>query len=381
VIWYKFTACDQRIFEQQTNNIKIMKLLEKTQLGNLTLKNKMVMSSMTRSRADQNGVIGDITVQYYTQRVSAGLIFTEAIRISEEATGSPLTPGIYTKEQIEAWKKVTKSVHANGGLIIAQLWHTGRAGHSIDRNGKLPLAPSALPIQGMQHFTSQGLKDYETPQEITIAEIRQTVRDYGQAAKNAIEAGFDGVELHAANGYLPSQFLAESANRRTDEYGGNIPNKTRFVMEVMQALINAVGGDKVGIKISPFHPYGDMILDNPVGTYTYLIEEMNKLDFAYVELMRRSPYFPSPSHYPADDEIELFGNMIQQTVIANAGYDKMSAETELEKGIAGLVSFGTLFLANPDLPKRFEKDAVLNEPDRATMFGGGEQGYTDYQFL
>lgn len=358
-----------------------MKLLEQTQLGNLTLKNKMVMSAMTRSRANINGVVGDITVQYYTQRVSAGLIFTEAIRISEDATGSPYTPGIYTTEQIEAWKKVTRSVHDNGGLIIAQLWHTGRAGHSIDRNGKLPLAPSALPIQGMQHFTSQGLKDYETPQEITIEAIKQTIKDYGQAAKNAIEAGFDGVELHAANGYLPNQFLAESANQRTDDYGGSIPNKARFVLEVMQELIGAVGGDKVGIKISPFHPYGNMILDNPVETYMHLIGELNKLDFAYVELMRRSPYFPSPAHYPTDEEIELFGKAIHQTVIANTAYDKTAGEAELEKGIAKLISFGTLFLANPDLPNRFEKNAILNEPDRATMFGGGENGYIDYPFL
>ncbi|MEH6680597.1 MAG: alkene reductase [Sediminicola sp.] len=358
-----------------------MKLLEKTELAGLKLKNKMAMSAMTRSRADINGVVGDITVQYYTQRVSAGLIFTEAIRISEEATGSPLTPGIYTNEQIEAWKKVTKSVHENGGIIIAQLWHTGRVGHSIDRNGKLPLAPSALPIRGMQHFTSQGMKEYETPQEITLEEIKQTISDYGQAAKNAIEAGFDGVELHAANGYLPSQFLAESSNQRIDGYGGSIQNKARFVLEVMQELIHSVGGDKVGIKISPFHPYGDMILDDPAGTYTFLIDEMNKLDFAYVELMKRSPSFPSPAHYPEVDEIEQFGNQIKQTVIANAGYDKASAEAELEKGIAKLVSFGTLFLANPDLPKRFEKHAALNEPDKATMFGGGEQGYIDYRLL
>jgi N-ethylmaleimide reductase len=233
----------------------------------------------------------------------------------------------------------------------------------------------------MQHFTSEGMKDYEIPQEISLAEIQQTIADYAQAAKNAIEAGFDGVELHAANGYLPSQFLAESANQRTDGYGGSIPNKARFVLEVMQELIGAVGSDKVGIKISPFHPYGDMVLDNPAATYTYLIGELNKLDFAYVELMRRSPYFPSPTHYPSDDEIQLFGGMIQQAVIANSGYDKASAEAELEKGIAKLVSFGTLFLANPDLPQRFEEDAPLNEPDRATMFGGGDQGYIDYPFL
>jgi 2,4-dienoyl-CoA reductase-like NADH-dependent reductase (Old Yellow Enzyme family) len=201
-----------------------MKLLGKATLGKLTLKNSMVMSAMTRSRADQNGMVGDMTVQYYTQRAGAGMMFTEAIRISEEATGSPLTPGIYTPEQITTWKKVTQAVHAHGGLIVAQLWHTGRAGHSIDRNGKLPLAPSALQITGAQHFTSQGPKEYETPQEITMDEIQQTISDYGQAAKSAIEAGFDGVELHAANGYLPSQFLAESANQRIDDYEGSIPN-------------------------------------------------------------------------------------------------------------------------------------------------------------
>lgn len=358
-----------------------MKLLEQIQLRELMLKNRMAMSAMTRSRADMNGIVGDMTVEYYTQRTSAGLIFTEAIRISEDATGSPLTPGIYTKEQIEAWRKVVKAVHDNGGTIIAQLWHTGRAGHSIDRNGKLPLAPSALAIRGAQHFTSQGLKDYETPLGISIAEIGQTIADYGQAAKNAIEAGFDGVELHAANGYLPAQFLAESANQRKDGYGGSVANKARFVLEVMRELINAVGGNKVGIKISPFHPYGDMVLDNPVATYTYLIGELNKLDFSFVELMKRSPYFPSPAHYPSDDEIELFGSMIRQMVIANAGYDKRTAEAELEKGIADLVSFGTLFLANPDLPERFELNAGLNQPDRATMFGGGKQGYIDYPFL
>tara|TARA_R110002051_G_scaffold325872_2_gene432772 strand:+ start:7167 stop:8249 length:1083 start_codon:yes stop_codon:yes gene_type:complete len=358
-----------------------MKLLEKIELAGLKLKNKMAMSAMTRSRADIHGVVGDLTVQYYTQRVSAGLIFTEAIRISEEATGSPFTPGIYTKEQIEAWKKVTKSVHDNGGTIIAQLWHTGRAGHSIDRNGKLPLAPSAIPIKGMQHFTSQGMKEYETPQEISLEEIKQTIKDFGQAAKNAIEAGFDGVELHAANGYLPNQFLAESANQRTDEYGGSIPNKARFVLEVMQELIDAVGGDKVGIKISAYHPYGDIFYDDPAATYNYLIDELNKMDIAFVELMKKNPFFPPPAQYPTDDEVEMYGKRIKQTLIANTGYDKASAEAELEKGIANIISFGTLFLANPDLPKRFELDAELNEPDRATMFGGGEQGYIDYPFL
>lgn len=339
------------------------------------------MAAMTRGRTDSNGVVGEMTVEYYSQRAGAGLLLTESIRISEEATGSPLTPGIFTNQQIKAWKKVTTAVHDKGGVIIAQLWHTGRIGHSVDRNGKLPLAPSPLPIRGMRHFTSHGMMDYEIPQEMSIAEIRQTIKDFGHAAKNAIAAGFDGVQLHAANGYLPSQFLAESANQRTDDYGGSIPNNTRFIVEVMQELIRAVGGGKVGIKISPFHPYGDMVLDDPAATYNYLIEALNKLDFAYVELMRRSPHFPSPEHYVCENEIECFGRKIRQTVIANGGYDKASAEAEIEKGIAGLVSFGTLYIANPDLPERFEKNAELGKPDRATMFGGGEHGYIDYPFL
>lgn len=336
------------------------------------------MAAMTRGRTDSNGLVGDMTVAYYAQRASAGLLFTESIRISEEATGSPLTPGIFTKQQIEAWKKVTEAVHDQGGVIVAQLWHTGRIGHSVDRNGKLPLAPSPLPIRGMRHYTSQGMKDYEIPQEMTIQEIEQTIKDFGQAAKNAIAAGFDGVQLHAANGYLPSQFLTESANQRTDGYGGSIPNNARFVLEVMQELISAVGSEKVGIKISPFHPYGDIVLDDPAATYTYLLEELNKLDFAYVELMKRSAHFPSPEHYAVDNEIEFFGRKIRQTVIANGGYDKATAEEELEKGIAKLISFGTLYIANPDLPERFKKNANLNKPDRATMFGGGRHGYIDY---
>jgi N-ethylmaleimide reductase len=355
-----------------------MKLLEKTQLGGISLKNSMVMAAMTRGRTDSDGLVDDMTIEYYSQRAGAGLLFSEAIRISEDATGSPFTPGIFTDQQIEAWKKVTTAVHNKGGVIIAQLWHTGRMGHSVERNGKLPFGPSPLPIRNMQHFTSQGRMEYEIPQEMTIAEIGQTIKDFGRAAKNAIAAGFDGVALHAANGYLPNQFLADSANQRTDDYGGSISNKVRFIVEVMQELINAVGNEKVGIKISPFHPYGDMVLDDPAATYTHLIEKLNEMDFAYVEIMRGGTFFPSAEHPSAFDEIELFGRKIRQTVIANAGYDKASAETALEKGIAKLVSFGKLYIANPDLPERFEKNAPLNELNRATMYGGGKQGYIDY---
>lgn len=358
-----------------------MKLFEQILLGSQTLKNRMAMAAMTRSRADLNGVVGDLTVLYYTQRASAGLIITEGINISEQALGSPLTPGLYTQAQIDAWKKVTKSVHDKGGIIYAQLWHAGRVGHSVDRNGELPVAPSAIGIKDQKHFTMQGPKDYETPRALAVSEIKQIVKDYGQAAKNAIEAGFDGVELHGANGYLPNQFLAESSNTRTDEYGGSIENNSRFILEVMQELINVVGGDKVGIKISPLHPYAEIVLENPVATFAYLIEELNKLDFAFVELMKRSPMFPAIPSYPTDDEIELFGKLVKHTLIANTAYNKETGEAELEKGIAKMVSYGALYLANPDLPKRFEFNAELNKPDRATMFGGGENGYTDYPFL
>lgn len=266
-------------------------------------------------------------------------------------------------------------------MIFAQLWHTGRVAHSVDRNGALPVAPSAIKIEGMQHFTSQGAKDFEIPREMTAADIRQTIDDYVQAAKNAIAAGFDGVELHAANGYLPQQFLSDSANLRTDKYGGSIENKARFTLDVMRALIDAVGGGKVGIKISPLHPYAGIAFDDPSATYTYLINELNKLDFAFVELMKRSPMFPLLPHYPADDEIERFGKLVKHTLIAGTAYTRDTGEAELEKGIADLIAYGSTFLANPDLPRRFELGAELNTPDRATMFGGGEHGYTDYPVL
>ena len=289
---------------------------------------------------------------------------------------------MFTAAQIAAWKKVTRAVHEKGGLIFAQLWHTGRVAHSVDRNGILPAAPSAVKIDGMQHFTSQGAKDFETPRELTAAEIRQIIADYAQAAQNAIAAGFDGVELHAANGYLPQQFLSDSANLRQDEYGGSVENKARFTLDAMRAIIDAVGGERVGIKISPLHPYAGIAFDNPVATYQYLINELNKLDFAFVEIMQRALMFPLLPHYPQDNEIDLFGRMVQsKTVIAGTGFSAETGEAALENGAADLIAYGAAFLANPDLPCRFELGADLNTPDRATMFGGGVAGYIDYPML
>lgn len=357
-----------------------MKLLQKTRLRNLELQNSIAMAPMTRSRASNTGVVNDLTVLYYTQRASAGLIISEAINISEQALGSPFTPGIYSIEQINAWKKVTDAVHEKGGKIFAQLWHTGRVGHSVDKNGILPVAPSSISIQGQQHFTSQGPKDYETPRALETSEVKQIILDYKQAALNAMEAGFDGVELHAAFGYLPNQFLVESANQRTDEYGGSIENRSRFVLEVMKAMVEAIGENKVGIKLSPSIPFNSIIDSNPIALYTYLINEFNNLPLAYIHLMNAMYPTDNLPQYPRD-VLDTFGKLTQHTVIANGGYTRESGEKELERGIAKIISYGALYLANPDLPKRFELNAELNSPDRATMYGGGEKGYTDYPTL
>jgi N-ethylmaleimide reductase len=357
-----------------------MKLLKESKIGNLLLKNSMAMAPMTRSRADFNGVVGPSTVLYYKQRASAGLIISEAINISKQATGSPMTPGLYSKEQIAAWKKVTDAVHQEGGAIFAQLWHTGRVGHSLVKNGELPVAPSPIAIKGQQHFTMEGMKDYETPRELSTNEVKSIVQEYKQAALNAMEAGFDGVELHAAFGYLPNQFLAESSNQRTDEYGGSIENRSRFVLEVMDAMVEALGADKVGIKLSPSIPYNSIIDSDPTSLYHYLLGELDKLPLAYVQLM--NAMFPTDNlpQYPRD-VMGVFSQATKHMIIANGGYTRESGEAELEKGSASMISYGSLFISNPDLPKRFELNAALNETDRATMYGGQDQGYIDYPSL
>jgi N-ethylmaleimide reductase len=357
-----------------------MKLFETIKLGNLNLKNRMVMAPMTRSRANIDGVVGEMTVEYYKQRASAGLIITEGINISEQAIGSPFTPGLFTIEQIKAWKKVTEAVHKQKGLLFAQLWHTGRVGHSIDKNGQLPVAPSAIAIEGQKHFTTKGPMDYEVPKVLTKYEILQIINDYFQAAVNAIDAGFDGVELHGAFGYLPNQFLAESSNQRTDRYGGSLEKRSKFILEIMNGLESFVGKNKVGIKLSPSIPFNSILESDPIETYSHLISELNKLDLAYIHLMQ--PMFPI-DHLPQypKNVIETYAPLSKNAVIANAGYTKETAEKELQKGFVDLVSFGTAFLANPDLPKRFELNAALNQPDRETLYGGGEKGYTDYPTL
>lgn len=339
------------------------------------------MAPMTRSRADDEGIVGPLTVLYYKHRATAGLIISEAINISEQAKGSPLTPGLFTQDQIEAWKKVTGEVHNADGKIFAQLWHTGRVGHPLNKNGQVSVAPSAIPIKDQLVFTPAGEKPFETPRALSEIEIKQIIADYQQAGINAMNAGFDGVELHAASGYLPNQFLVDSANARTDQYGGGIENRSRFTIEVMTSLIDAIGPNLVGIKLSPTMIYNGILDSNPVAVFSYLIRELNKMPVAYIHLMQPAfPFNETPPHYPKD-LLGTFGNLIKKFLIFNGGLDRDIAEKILEDNLAQMVSFGSLYLANPDLPKRFEVNAELNTPDRATMFGGGEKGYTDYPFL
>lgn len=357
-----------------------MKLLEKYKLGDKYLKNRMVMAPMTRSRASANGLVSELTLDYYVQRASAGLIITEATNISEQAIGSPNTPGIYTHEQVEAWEKVTQAVHEKGGTIFMQLWHTGRVGHSSLKNGMLMVAPSAIRIEGQQVYTAAGMQDFEVPRALETAEVKAVIEDYHTAAQNAREAGFDGVELHAAFGYLPNQFLVDGANKRTDDYGGSTENRSRFIEEVMKALIEVWGPGKVGIRLSPSIPYNGMIDSDPTATFGYLISKLDKMPLAYLHLMQ--PAFPLDAfpQWPKD-VLQAFRPLYRGTIIVNGGYDRETAEQAIQNKKAEMVAFGSLFLANPDLPHRFELDAALNTPDYSTYYKGGEKGYIDYPVL
>jgi len=357
-----------------------MQLLTSAETGKLHLRNRVVMAPMTRNRADAAGVVGELTVRYYEQRASAGLIITEATNISEDAKGYPMTPGIWSPEQVEGWKKVTGAVHAAGTSIVMQLWHTGRVGHSAVRGGRLPSAPSAVPIVGQQHFTATGPQDYEVPRAMTTEEVRSTVDDYERAARNAREAGFDGVELHGAFGYLPHQFLVDSSNHRTDEYGGTIENRARFVVEVMKRLVGVWGDGRVGIRLSPTLAYNGMEDSDPKATFAHLIGQLNPLGLSYLHLMRATP---DKTRFPTwpQDAVATFGPLFKGALVVNGGFDRDSAEAVLASGAAQAVSFGAPFVSNPDLVRRFELGAPLTAADRATFYQGGPKGYVDYPTL
>lgn len=346
-------------------------LFTPVQIGSRTLPNRLVMAPMTRSRADEDGVPGDLVVQYYAQRAGAALIITEGTFPTAMGKGYVRTPGMATDAQAAAWKKVTDAVHAKGGRIVMQLMHCGRISHPSLLDGATPVAPSAIKPEG-QAWTPVGQVDYVTPRELSLPEIADIIEGYAQATRRAIDAGFDGVELHAASGYLPEQFMSSGSNRRQDRYGGSVENRTRFVLEVLAAMVAEAGADRVGIKISPEMNFNSITDAAPEETYTYLVEQLREFKLAYLHVA----LFGASTDYHA-----LLRPRFNGTYLAGGGLDQTSAEAMLADGRADAVVFGGNFLANPDLPERFRQNAALNTPDKTTFYSPGAQGYTDYPFL
>lgn len=355
-----------------------LNLFAPVKVGPYTLPNRIVMSPMTRSRAGSGNAPVPLNAIYYEQRASAGLIITEASQVSEQGVGYPSTPGIHTPAQVAGWRLVTDAVHKRGGRIFLQLWHVGRISHpSLQPGGELPVAPSAIAAEG-EVFTATGPQPFVVPRALRTEELPGIVEQFRQGAANALEAGFDGVEIHAANGYLLDQFLEDGTNRRTDEYGGPIENRARLIMEVTAAVASVWGAERVGIRLSPGGTFNSMSDTDPAATFGYLTQALNSFGLAYLHVAE-----------PADAEQFKVGgavisatrylrSLFEDTLITAQGYDFEKAEAVLAADAADLVGFGRLFLANPDLPGRFAAGAPLNEPDPATFYGGDERGYTDY---
>jgi N-ethylmaleimide reductase len=348
------------------------RLFTPTQIGRYTVQNRMVMAPMTRSRADDAGIPSDLVSTYYSQRSSAGLIISEGVFPSAMGKGYVRTPGIETDAQVAAWKKVTEAVHAKGGRIFMQVMHCGRISHpSLLPNDAQPVAPSAIKAAG-QTWTGSGMQEFVTPRELSVEEIAGVVNDYRMATRRALEAGFDGVELHAASGYLPEQFLSSGTNQRQDQYGGSVADRARFVLEVLAAMVAEAGGDRVGIKISPEMGFNDTVDAKPQETYTYLVDQLKGLNLAYLHVA----LFGAKVDYHA-----LLRPRFNGTYLIGGGLDRRTAEAALTEGRAHAAVFGGAFLANPDLPARFLQGSALNAPDKDTFYASGAQGYTDYPFL
>ena len=347
-------------------------LFTPVQVGRYTLSNRMVMAPMTRSRADEAGVPSELTVTYYAQRATAGLIISEGVFPTAMGKGYVNTPGIETEAQVAAWKLVTEAVHARGGRIFMQLMHCGRISHpSMLPGAALPVAPSAIQPKG-QVWTATGQQDLVTPHALSLPEIAQVIEDYRLATRRALAAGFDGVELHTASGYLPEQFLSSGSNQRQDAYGGSVANRARFVLEVLSAMVAEAGSDRVGIKISPEMGFNDITDANPEETYTYLVDQLQRFNLAYLHVA----LFGAKLDYHA-----LLKPKFNGAYLVGGGLDQATAETAIAAGRADATVFGSAFLANPDLPERFRVGAALNAPDKATFYAPGEKGYTDYPAL
>jgi N-ethylmaleimide reductase len=352
-------------------------LFDPVQLGDYRLANRIVMAPLTRSRASAAGTATPLMAVYYGQRASAGLIVAEGTNISAQARGYAFTPGIYNPIQIAAWQPVTKAIHDRAGRVFLQLWHVGRISHpSLQPNNALPVAPSAIRPNATA-FTEAGFQACVTPRALEIAEISEIIEQYGSAARNALAAGFDGVEIHAANGYLIEQFLRDSTNHRTDAYGGTVKKRARFLLEVVHAVVSACGPGRVGIRLSPVSPINDAGLDSdPKGTYLHVVESLNPLHLAYIHVIEGVTQ--GAREMPAGYDIQMLRREFNGPYIANNGYDLALARDARRHQQADLIAFGRLYIANPDLVERFRSGASLNVPDRATFFGGGAVGYTDY---
>ncbi|MDB5917735.1 MAG: N-ethylmaleimide reductase [Massilia sp.] len=354
-------------------------LLSPYQLGSLQLKNRMVMAPLTRSRAEQGNIPSSMAATYYSQRAGAGLIITEATQASPDGQGYVATPGIHSSDQIEHWKAVTDAVHARGGLIFMQLWHVGRISHPDFLGGELPLAPSAIAPRGVQTYTAEGLKDIPVPRALETGEIARIVAEFRQGAENARAAGFDGVEVHGANGYLLDQFLEDGTNQRTDQYGGSVENRARLLFEVIDAVSGVWGSDRVGVRLSPGGSFNDMCDCHPQDTFGYVVRRLATLSLAYLHLIE--PATTQGEHPNADLSAGFFRPLYPGTLIVAGGYNLQRAEEVLREGKADLVAFGQLFIANPDLPERFRQGAALNKPNPQTFYGGGAEGYIDYPVM
>jgi len=355
-------------------------LFEPLNLGAIAISNRILMAPLTRGRAGVSRIPNDLMVEYYTQRASAGLIFSEATQISEQAAGWEQSPGIHTAEQVAGWKKVTEAVHQKGGKMVLQLWHTGRCSHpDFQPGGGLPVSSSAIAPQG-EVRTPNGKKPYVIPHALTLEEIPGVIQQYVLATRNAKEAGFDGVEVHGANGYLIDQFLRDGVNQRTDSYGGSIENRARFLLEVTEAVIQEWSSDRVGVRLSPYNPFNDMKDSDPIATFTYTAAALNAFNLAYLHILE-----PLPGHFFGVEGVERAAPHMRRefknSMILNGGYDAQTGAAALRNQEAEAIAYGVPFIANPDLVERFKQGAALNEPDQATFYTHDAKGYTDYPML
>ncbi|MFZ6768043.1 alkene reductase [Undibacterium sp. Di26W] len=350
-------------------------LFNPLQTGSVSLPNRILMAPLTRARADAGHMPNALMAEYYSQRASAGLIVTECTMVAENTSAFYAEPGIYNAEQVAAWKVVTDAVHAKGGKIFMQIWHAGRAAVPAFNNGIENVAPSAIAIDS-EVQTPNGKIPNAVPRALRLDEIPALVAAYVQGAKNAIAAGFDGVEVHGANGYLIDQFLRDSANQRTDNYGGSIENRARFLFEVLTAVNAAIGSDKVGLRLSPLNSYNSMKDNDPLALISYLTTRLNDFKLAYLHLMR-SDFFQAQT----GDVLTIARENYKGVLIGNMGYNAEEANQAISSGKLDAIAFGTSFLANPDLPARIKQGAALNAPDASTFYSPGAKGYTDYPSL